>query len=231
MDDHALVIVDGGLGGLLACYTEGVCRAGAAAGSGSTAATPASSTPWLALTGPQADERPWRTHYARRAAEVCHMNDLLEWSGEQAAHTKPAGPALTAMLLAAGAEALRLGLDRVVWSIALGGDGPDDSEREEVLNAIADASDRALAAARLLSIDAGDQGLIIQTPYVDFGREQLADLAADVDLPLSACWLGRPGGDERNRWERALRAVGAEPPGTSIGGALNAPLAWTAKAG
>ncbi len=223
MNDPALIVTDGGLAGLLACYTEGVCRAGAVVASshgvghgvGNDQDSAGKSAVWVVMPKGATDERPWRVNFAKHGAEVCHLGEITEWGGEGAIAGKPAGPAITAMLLAAGAEALKRGLSRVVWPVQLGGTG-DERDHDAALTAIADATDRASAAARLLSIDGGENGLVIQTPYVDFTDTQLADLAADVDLPLNACWLGRPGGAERLRWEKALLAVGVEPP--DVGG-------------
>ncbi|MGQ0628538.1 MAG: hypothetical protein ACT4PL_10620 [Phycisphaerales bacterium] len=220
MGDPALIIVDGGLASLLAATVETMGR-GPGGASGDDGPAPAL---YLALPPSLEAERPWRRRAAARIAEVCQIAEPIETAPLPPARTP--GQATSALLLAAGAAAIERGLCRIVWPTVLGSSLGGD--KEAVLNAVADATDRACAAARLVGLDGPEEGMVIQTPFVDFTREQLADLAADLDLPLGACWLGRPGSDEREALERALIAVGLEPPpsGTPSRAGVESALAY-----
>lgn len=231
--EPALIITDASVPALLACFMEGVCRPVARVGSLAGPATHAArSCAWLALSDAAPSSHAARRALARQAAEVCHLAELVE-PGEDApaagaGRDAGAGP-ITRMLLAAGAEALRRGLGRVVWPVQVGGRGIMNAQRGSggaghasalelsavasgaVLDAIAEACDRALVCARLLSLDAGPEGLVIQTPFVDFTDAQLADLACDVDLPVELAWLGDTPA-QRERWSSVLADAGMSPP-------------------
>jgi hypothetical protein len=215
--DAALIIVDGGLASLLACFIEGVCRPAAriTAGPDEPATGPIGGSAWFALRPSLVHEYDRRLMAAKRSAEVSHLAEVLE------AGNGPwpvAGPELerglgtSSLLMAAGIEALRRGYQRVVWPVQLGGPGGeglgDSGMSPGMLDAVAEACDRAMVASRLLTLDAGAEGLAIQTPFVDFSDVQLADLAADVDLPVHVAFMGEKDGAERARWERAFGAVG-----------------------
>lgn len=221
--DPALILTDGGLAGLLACFIEGVCRsAGRVAPSTRTpaTATPLSKTTLcLALPPHLEPQRAQRLAAARHAAELTHMAEVIEISPVPFEHDtklREQGLGESALLMAAGSEALRRGLARVVWPVQVGGPGGDGHLAAQHLDAIADAFDRAMVCARLLSIDADTDGLAIQTPFVDFTDAQLADLAADVDLPIEAAFFD-PSEDEQRRWSTALGLAGlAMPPAGSL---------------
>ncbi|MGD9689359.1 MAG: hypothetical protein AB7K52_07880 [Phycisphaerales bacterium] len=221
--DPALVITDGGLAGLLACFIEGVCKPAATldpAADSAGARRAARSAAWLGLASDQFGQREWRRAAAMRAAQVCHLGELVDSAdaGTPARTTQSAGSDRTRLLLSAGAEAVRRGLARVVWPIHLGGakgvgvTGTGDAGRSR-LDDIIDACDRAAVTARLVSIDAPpeSEGLVIQTPFVDFSDEQLADLAADVDLPIESAFFGTTD-TERDRWRAALASAGLPMP-------------------
>lgn len=221
--DPALVITDGGLAGLLACFIEGVCRPAAKVDSSASSQT-ARSTSWFGLVSDQIGQRDPRRLAARRAAQLAHLGELVEWSspaGATALDARSRGEERSKLLLAAGAEALRRGLSRVVWPIQLGGPGGPDADRHEPssawLDSIADACDRAIVCARLLSLDAEGEGLTIQTPFVDFTDAQLADLAGDVDLPVEAAFYGSIDAD-RERWRKALAFAGLPMPAVDAHG-------------
>jgi hypothetical protein len=80
------------------------------------------------------------------------------------------------------------------------------------LDRIAATVDRALLAARLVSVG-DDRPVEVRTPYADFTDRHLADLILDMDLPIWTCWWYDAQGDaaaerERRRWGDLLRAAG-----------------------
>jgi hypothetical protein len=206
--DPAVILTDGGPTGLLACTIEGVCRP-----RGNREAED-SGVAVLMLSPAQHETREWRKAAAQKAAAACHLGDLVELPPSCPAPNLNPVEALTAGLLAAGREAIRRGWSRVVWPVALGGEG----KARGGLEAVSEAFDRAGACARLLTLDAGPEGLCIQTPFVDFSDEQLADLAGDLDAPLHCAWFGRPTSPEWDRWERVFHAAGMDVPGALPGG-------------
>lgn len=227
--EPALIITDGGLSGLLACFMEGVCRPAASLPRGAQSATaPAQSTAWFwwsRSTGPGAEaEREARETAARTALGVCHLAELMVPLVDEdplPVDLRPkhaTGDRLSKMLLCAGSQAIGRGLSRMIWPIHLGGAGGAGerlADHAAGLDAIAEACDRSMAAARLLSLDAGAEGFSIQTPFVDFTDAQIADLAADVDLPIDQAFLGSAdglGAAEHRRWSTALAAVGLDMP-------------------
>jgi len=218
--DPALIITDGGLPSLLALCVE---TARQATPDGQPAA-------WFALTPGQSDERPWRAKAARHAAEVMRTGELIEWTGSDSLIGLTLTRAWTSLLLSAGAVAIEARISRVVWPIQIGSPiSGSEAERDATLSAIVAVTDRAVAVSRLLALDAGDEGLRIETPWVDQSLDQLADLAGDLDAPLNGCWLGRPGTPERDHWERALLNAGVEPPasGAPNPATLTAARVWT----
>ncbi len=232
-DDAALIMTDGGLASLLACFVEGVCRPVGSVGPDlGDAASGRGKRPvvWFATTSDQSAQRESRLAAARHAAALSRISTVIEGqvatdgpSGHAGSvGRKPLGPEWSRLLMAAGAAAIQHGLSRIVWPVQLGGAGIDDHAGQEPgaawLDAIADASDRALVCGRLLSLDVpgtgGDgetSGITIQTPFVDFTDAQIADLAADVDLPVEAAFLGSTE-RERDRWRAALAKAGIPMP-------------------
>lgn len=112
-------------------------------------------------------------------------------------------------LLAALYGAARAGIDSVLWpvSAAIG-------ERVDV-DLASTLADRALLVGRLVALDASRHtrpSVRIETPYVDLTDTQLADLAADMAVPLSTVWWwGGANGDAaraRTRWSGALEYAG-----------------------
>lgn len=96
------------------------------------------------------------------------------------------GLAASLMLMAAGDEAVRRGIGRVVWPVQFG--AMDDARR---LAQVGGAFDRSLLAARLLSVDArqaSGRGVLIHTPFAELLDNQLLDLAADMDAPVGTAW-------------------------------------------
>lgn len=247
--EPALILTDGGVVGLLACYLEGVCRPAATLGSrGPDAVTQgAQSAAWFFSRAARDDEQASRIEMARHAAQLCHLGDLVVASedGELGASCSAAANSDSTMLLLAGAEAARRGLTRIIWPVQLGGRrtetesssdpapvlaGPvkladADPARHAALSTpkplgtpadpldrIARACDRAILAARMIAIDAQLDDFTVQTPFVDFSDDQIADLVADVDLPLDAAYFGSAGSREHARWATALARVGLMMP-------------------
>ncbi len=236
MGDPALIITDGGLGGLLACMTAGaragppVARGAARGGVAPTAKgkdpqdgnersamdVEGVATAWIALPADRPEEHARRVQAAEMGAELSQIGHVLR-SQQQAPSLlnivgqdewRRAGSAITAMLMSAGQDAMTHGLSRIVWPINLGRVDEQGRMLEGAVSMIAEVMDRAAATARLLTLDADERGLVIALPYVDFADAQMADLAADLDLPLHACYLGQEGTPERARWETLLVACG-----------------------
>lgn len=220
----ALVITDGGLGGLLAAWAEGVCAPVAAGGGGGVG--PVVWFAWAGVMGLGEAAAGARLAAARRQAELCHASELVvSETGAGMDVVEGAGGAVdgggvvcTHLLLAAAAEAARRGIPRVIWPVHLGG----AADRGAVdLHAVADACDRALLVGQLMQIDLrGGREVRIETPYVDFTDLQMAELALDLDVPrpvgMGAAWceLGGEGGCgggcvRCRRWEAAFLAAGA----------------------
>ncbi|MBO6513642.1 MAG: hypothetical protein JJ974_06745 [Phycisphaerales bacterium] len=91
------------------------------------------------------------------------------------------------MLLDAAALAIKLGFKRVLWPIHI----QESTEDAQRLSQISTAIDRSILAARLATLDAQSQGgveVTIETPLVDLTDQQLADIAADLNVPITSCW-------------------------------------------
>ncbi len=102
--------------------------------------------------------------------------------------------------------------ERVIWPVSAAiGDHLD-------LDRISAIVDRALLISRLVALDSRDHGtpgIRIETPYADFTDRQVADLAADMELPVEACWWwghdDPEAAQERERWMSAMQTVGWRP--------------------
>ncbi len=150
----------------------------------------------------------------QRAAELqaeLYGHELITAKIETIGGETSAGEMRTRELLSAGYTAARLGCEVVVWPVQCVEHG------EPNLDQIAKVADRAVLVSRLVALDAdehGQAGMMIETPYVDFTDEQIADLAADMNVATTLCWWNQAGaGDaeaaaERERWEAAFGQVG-----------------------
>jgi len=106
----------------------------------------------------------------------------------------PIGSIQSRMLLEAAQIAMRAGIRKVVWPIRIM--RPEtmlapDQTTDIFVDEIGAAIDRALLAARLASLDAGEDtavDVVIETPFVDLSNAQIAELAADLAVPLETCW-------------------------------------------
>ncbi len=187
-----LIINNGTLPGLVACWSAGVVRPAATkpgGGSGGGVGPVA----WFPLDDKPARER--RRAAVARQVELCAltgMSDKATVRFDLPAHSNlhqaiAAGARTDAMLLSATIEAAALGLSRVIWPVHLGG------TREVDTDALADVCDRALLIAQLAGLDRSRLGasggtIRIETPYADLTDAQLMDLALDMDTPLHAAW-------------------------------------------
>lgn len=116
----------------------------------------------------------------------------------------------TRMLHEAATLAIQLGYKRVLWPIQI----PESTDAPKRLSEISTAIDRALLTARLATLDAQSQGGIevtIETPLVDLNDQQLADIAADLNAPISSCWWtdsSLPDAQSHiNRWTRESKTA------------------------
>lgn len=193
--DPALIIADGSLAGLIACWSEGVARSEVAGDAGASAAA---NVVWMPDDLLPARAR--RQDAARRHVQMCGCSrfitgepvstDLSAVASTLGPHAQlPSSMRQTALLLSAAAWAMALGLRRVVWPVYWTEDG------EPAMDWLADVTDRAMLAGQIASIDmprvAGpDAGgmLRIETPYADLDTPQLIELALDMDVPLAAAW-------------------------------------------
>ncbi len=190
-DIPTLVITDGGLGGLLACWAEGVC-ARSLSDSPGAGTTPAPVGYFASLAPPS----PGALAAAARQAELCHLSDMIVRDAP-AAPQAPDPLAWTRILLDAAAEASRRRITRIVWPVHAGGPGPDAD-----LDAVAAACDRAMLISHLAELDLPSAPRI-DAPYADFTDRQIAEIALDMDAPLIAAWWCQAHG------ERACGSCGA----------------------
>ena len=179
---HTLVILDGGMEGLVAL----ACAIEAAMPSGGVLA--------CCVEPCELRQSAARSH-AKRSGTAWHA-------------AAPSTGSPSADLLALGQAAMGLGVSSIVWPVRAQ-PGPRQVHDAAV------ALDRALLVGRLLSLEASGQGVPevrVETPLVDLDDEQLAELAADLGVPIEACWWwgssGGAAGSERARWMDALRPYG-----------------------
>ncbi len=200
----SLIIADGSIATLVAVWREAVCRPGG----GSEATKPLLWAP----AGLPALAQGANT----RIAQLAGLPEAV--SGPLPSATT--GLAASLMLLAAGDEAVRRGVGRVVWPVQF--PAMDDAGR---LAHVGGAFDRSLLAARLLSIDSrqtSGRGVLIHTPFAELGDSQLLDLAADMDAPVGTAWWCENQTDPQQppcgkcaaclRWLSAMRHAGVVAP-------------------
>ncbi len=158
------------------------------------------------VTGPT---RSMAHHAVRAQADILSL-DLLDrdWIGSDGS-----GPGQSLALLTIAQQAAVMGLRRVVWAVQfpLLGAEPD-------LDRIAATVDRCLLISRLVSLDLWDHPnpavpeVRIETPLVDLSDPQIADLALDLGVPISAAWwidgVGDPAQAEQRRWLPLLAELG-----------------------
>lgn len=127
-------------------------------------------------------------------------------------------------LFAAVSLAARKGCSNIIWPVQGFHPLEDPAVHERAddlrgldLDLIARATDKAVLIGRLVSLDVHEHGQVwvkVETPFVDLKDRQIADLAAEMEVPLHACWWWgtpvrfEPGVRERARWYRAFEAAG-----------------------
>ena len=206
-----LLILDGGLESLVALS----CTSDDAVAIGSQRAAGPCATVWLAPLGVE-------SHRQRRDAvgrQAVLLNAKLvgglsndEGNSHSAQNDQASGlHPQSRMLLDAAEQARRCGCTRIIWPVHAG--AAIDSESIEVDRA-ALSIDRALLVEQLTNLDAPTSAarISIETPYVDLSDRQLAELAADVSVPLKTLWWWGRSGDEaqraHERWDALFRMVG-----------------------
>ncbi|MFT3685090.1 MAG: 7-cyano-7-deazaguanine synthase [Phycisphaerales bacterium] len=170
-DASCLIICDGSPATLVAVWREAVCRPG---GGDGELLKPLMWSP-VGLT-------PAAGGANDRIAQAAGLDGVV--TGGLAAATE--GLSASALLMAAGEEAAKRGIGRVVWPVQF---GPGNDEQR--IGWIADAFDRALLAARLLSVDtrrASGLNIVVHTPLAELSDTQLMELAADLDAPVGLSW-------------------------------------------
>lgn len=166
----SLIIADGSIATLVAVWREAVCRPAGGPEIGKPLLWAPAGLPTIAQCA--------NARFAQLAGPM-----------ETAAGPLPAavtGLAASLMLMAAGDEAARRGIGRVVWPVQFG--TSDDTHR---LAQVGGVFDRSLLAARLLSVDsrqANGTCVLIHTPFAELADNQLLDLAADMDAPVGTAW-------------------------------------------
>jgi hypothetical protein len=202
MSGKTLILSDAGPASLLACACIRESIALGQVGKGLAEA------PTDAAVLPFPPVRPALQAIARQ----CELFTLPVLSPTAAA--EPAAPSPEAEshhLLSATHLAARNGFTTVLWpASAAAGDSLD-------LDRIAQITDRALLVSRLVAIDADSHGapsIRIETPYADLTDRQIADLIADMELPIESCWwwgaeaIDALADRESRRWKSALATVG-----------------------
>lgn len=212
-----LILSDGGLASLIACGSakesaaiDGRTHAGAGVMFWSLASN--------------SGERALREKAVRTQAEVFGFElwEPLPIGGGDLPSTLDIREQETLGVIAAAQLAVRKQCDAVVWPVQCVGGASERDEDGLDLDWIARCADKAVLASRLVAVDAdahGKPGIRIDTPYLDVTDHQLADLAAEMELPMRACWwwaVSRRDGEaavaERERWLRALQFVGWTAP-------------------
>ncbi|MEM7628126.1 MAG: hypothetical protein AAF356_01755 [Planctomycetota bacterium] len=219
IDQAALVLSDGGVGGLLAQTLA------AEAPPGGDASVTSVVLPAMYLSRGDDADRALMIEAAREqgqsldlpvleALAVPPTNDERHEAGSSIARHR------ALELVDAVYRAASLGLRRVVWPVIAqrseGGSGPDVDDLARIL-------DQAMLAGRLATADL-DSGSLegehalpdvsVLTPFAELDDDQLADLATDLGIDPSACWwwggVARSsiaGGRERGRWAGLLGLV------------------------
>lgn len=222
--DKILVMVDGSLGSLVACSSAreaflAWANAPAREGHDSPASAPKPAGPMALLCAPDGPSREAKLAAAASIARACLLDPVALPGAIETPEMKE-GERQSHLLIRALHHAASLGRDTLVWPASFGtsaGSGVD-------LDALSRAVDRALLVARLVGIDAADHGrsmVRIETPFADFDDRQVAELAADLGVPVRLCWWQSASGAEaereRHRWVSALLSVGWSGDGVAGG--------------
>ncbi len=126
----------------------------------------------------------------------------------------------TPMLFAALNQARQSGSDRVIWP-----EHPGRTADETAIDLERAASiiDRALLVEQLGALDrpTGSPRIAIETPHADLSDRQLAELAADLSVPVKTLWWWGGQSDaaqrQRDRWLGLFRETGLWRPAETTG--------------
>lgn len=194
-----MVLSDGGLESLVAC----------AAAAEAAALDTAGVRPMILAADSSGPEREARLRAVALQAELLGLDVPTPPIADlNTAHTLSPGERETQQLLRAASVAVRQGCVTLLWPArSVGATGGLD------LDSIAARVDRALLVSRLVALDAPEHAAFrIDAPYVDLTDRQLAELAAEMEVPLRACWWHAaktgPAEEERKRWSGVLLALG-----------------------
>ncbi len=196
---RTMVLSDGGLESLVAC----------AAAAEAAALDTAGLRPMILAADVTGPERDTRLRAVALQAELLGMDVPTPPIADLSApHPLTPGERETQQLLRAASIATRQGCVTLLWPArSVGEAGGLD------LDSIAARVDRALLVSRLVALDAPERASFrVDTPYVDLTDRQLAELAAEMEVPLRACWWhgsrSGPGENEMKRWAGVLAGLG-----------------------
>ena len=210
-----LIILDGDLGSLVAlsCASDEAVSIGSGRSSGPCAAV------WVpSIFG---DTHRDRSAACDRQAALFNARKLNSNDHVEGLRQIGDGPYETPMLFASIHQARTNGSDRVIWP-----EHPGRTADETAIDLERAASiiDRALLVEQLGALDrpAGSPRIVIETPHADLSDRQLAELAADLSVPVKTLWWWGGQSDaaqrHRDRWLGLFRETGlwrhAETTGT-----------------
>ena len=196
-DAKELVVVDGGMGSIVACAAARARTL--SVGSDGRGPTPI----WLDRARLLSDASRFDRLFESLGVEPLkqHPDPEVERRGDRP-------DSLT--LLTATLRAADHGIAHVVWPIHAGVEGRP-SEMDLELAAL--HVDTALLVTRLVALDAQRHrcaSIRVETPYADFSDRQLAELALDLGAPFRmAPWWNDASAEEYRRWRGVFEAIGS----------------------
>ena len=132
--------------------------------------------------------------------EIVFPPDETATPSELGESALPGNTSVSLALLRAAHDAFNLRCRSVLWPVC----GNDD------LDTLFRMTEIAHAVSRLVGLDQPgalrDLDLEIRTPLADMSREQVADLAYDLDAPIECCWSMRSGDDQLTSDQQELRS-------------------------
>lgn len=199
--DRILVIVDGSL-----CSLVGLALA-------LEHATPVA---WVPPVGTNAGDLPVGTHHLASVRtqldrlgvqEIVFPPDETSTPSELGNTALGANTSVSLALLRAAHDAFQLRCRSLIWPVCANAD----------LDELFRVTEIAASVARLITLDQPgslkDVSLDVRTPLADMSREQVADLAYDLDAPVECCWSMRADPDQlpseqqelQTAWNNAIR--------------------------
>lgn len=204
-----LMILDGDIASLVAlsCASDEAVSIGSGRSPGPCAAV------WVPSIFGQTQRE--RSAACDRQIALFNARRLNKSEADQGLRQIGDGPHLTPMLLASIAHAQAHGSDRVVWPAH---PGSAQNQAEIDLDLASSIIDRALLVEQLARLDSpsGQARITIETPHADLTDRQLAELAADLAVPVKTLWWWGGQSDEahrqRDRWLALFRETGLWKP-------------------